>query len=80
MSNILRRAVPASLLLILLVIVLSACSNDCPSCNGLRDDGTLQTIDVQLCGSEVPDPDVSERICTEITNVTYTFVKGEETP
>ncbi len=72
-----RRILPLTLLTTLAILALSACSNDCPACSGLRDDAKIQTIDVQLCGSEVPDPETNEQICTEITNVTYTFVKGQ---
>lgn len=68
-----RRILPTTLLTALLVLALSACSNDCPACNTLQPN----TLSIQLCGSEVPDPQADERICTEVTNVTYTLAKAD---
>jgi hypothetical protein len=68
-----RRILPTTLLTAFLVLTLSACSSDCPACKTLQPD----TLSIQLCASKVPDPQSDERICTEVTNVTYTFMKAD---
>jgi hypothetical protein len=79
MMRLLRLAVVTTLL----ALVLAACAGrggDCVSCNSLRDTdeglaGSVSSLGFQLCVSQVPDPEVTERGCGAV-DVQYVVVEN----
>lgn len=49
-----RRSTPLLAFLAALVLLLSSCSRDCPSCAELRAGPRIQLFEFTLCVSEVP--------------------------
>jgi hypothetical protein len=67
----------------LLILVLAACAGrggDCVACSDLRDtdgglSGSVSSLGFQLCVSQVPDPEVTERGCGAV-DVQYVVVES----
>ena len=60
-----------------LALALAGCARDCVAC---RDAGAgraeVKVVVVNLCASEVPDPEAGEGICAEPASINYAFVGG----
>jgi hypothetical protein len=61
------------LIVLLAIIGLGGCLQDCPSCSSLREDGP-KVLSFQLCVSQLPDPEASERGCGDV-EVEYVIVR-----
>jgi hypothetical protein len=68
------RRVHASLPFAWLGQVLSSCTGDCAACRDVGSDPVPGVVVVNLCASEVPDPEAGESICAEPTRVRYLLV------
>jgi len=71
------KAVRALTLVVVFTLVLAGCARDCVAC---RDAGAgraeVKVVVVNLCASEVPDPEAGEGICAEPASINYAFVGG----
>lgn len=68
-----RRLAVWLLTIALMTLALSACSQDCPSCNELRAAPEVNVLAFKLCVSQVPNPTVSEAGCGDV-DVQYVVV------
>jgi hypothetical protein len=60
-------------------LLLAACSRDCVACGNVEvERETIRQVVVNLCASEVPDPEPGEAICAEPATVNYTFVAATQ--
>jgi hypothetical protein len=58
-----------------LALALAGCSRDCVACGAVgAERDAIQQVVVNLCASEVPDPEEGEGICAEAATVSYRFV------
>ena len=59
-----------------LVLTLAGCARDCVDCGSLRGDPPVapSSLGFQLCVSQIPDPEVTERGCGAV-DVQYVVVQ-----